>query len=316
MTKRGWLTFSLLSAIWGVPYLFIRIAVRGGVPPLVLAWARVTMASLILLALAAQAGRLSALRGRWRAIVAYAVAEVTLPFPLIAAGEKEVASSLAAIVIASVPLIMALIAMRFDHTERPTALRASGLAIGFAGVVALVGIDVAGSASELLGTAAILLAAVGYAIGPMIIKHRLSGLDARATMGASLGVAAVLLTPLALLTWPQRTPSAGAIGSVAVLGVVCTAAAFMILPVLVAEVGPTRMSVITYVNPVVAVILGVILLGEHPGAGAVAGLLLILAGSWLSTGGGLPPGLTRLAGRQRSLERRPEAAPLGESAVS
>src|SRR5579859_5145374 len=137
MTKRGWLAFSLLSAIWGVPYLFIRIAVRGGVPPLVLAWARVSMASIILLALAAQAGKLTGLRGRWRAIVAYAVAEVTLPFPLIAAGEKRVASSLAAIVIASVPLIMALIAMRFDHAERPTRLRAAGLAIGFAGVVAL-----------------------------------------------------------------------------------------------------------------------------------------------------------------------------------
>jgi len=312
------LTFSLLSVIWGVPYLFIRIAVRGGVPPLVLAWARVSMASVILLALAAQAGKLPALRGRWRAIVAYAVAEVTLPFPLIAFGEQRVASSLAAIVIASVPLIMAVIAIRFDQTERPTALRAVGLAVGFAGVVALVGIDVAGSAGALLGTAAVLVAAVGYAIGPMIIKHRLSGLDARATMGASLGVAALLLAPLAFLTWPQRTPSAGAIGSVVVLGVVCTAAAFMILPVLVAEVGPTRMSVITYVNPVVAVILGVVLLGEHPGAGAVAGLLLILAGSWLSTGGGVPPGLTRLAWRRRqgSLERTPDTAPLGESAVS
>jgi drug/metabolite transporter (DMT)-like permease len=306
VTKRGWLAFSLLSAIWGVPYLFIRIAVRGGVPPLVLAWVRVTMASVILLALAAQAGKLSGLRSRWRAIVAYAVAEVTLPFPLIAAGEQRVASSLAAIVIASVPLIMALIAMRFDHSERPTRIRAVGLAVGFAGVIALVGIDVAGSASELLGTGAILLAAVGYAIGPMIIKHRLSGVDGRATMGASLGVASVLLAPLAALTWPHRLPTSGAIGSVAVLGVVCTAAAFAILPVLVAEVGPSRMSVITYVNPLVAVILGVILLGERPGAGAVAGLLLILAGSWLSTGGGLPPGLLRLAERRRvsRFERR------------
>jgi drug/metabolite transporter (DMT)-like permease len=300
MTKRGWLAFSLLSAIWGVPYLFIRIAVRGGVPPLVLAWARVTMASIILLALAAQAGKLAGLRGRWRSIVAYAVAEVTLPFPLIAAGEKRVASSLAAIVIASVPLIMALIAMRFDRAERPTPLRAVGLAIGFAGVIALVGIDVAGSTDELLGTAAILVAAVGYAIGPMIIKHRLAGLDARATMGASLGVASLLLAPLTALTWPQRMPTGGAIGSVVVLGVVCTAAAFAVLPMLVSEVGPSRMSVITYVNPLVAVILGVILLGERPGAGAVAGLLLILAGSWLSTGGGLPPGLVRASGRSRS----------------
>jgi drug/metabolite transporter (DMT)-like permease len=144
----------------------------------------------------------------------------------------------------------------------------------------------------------------------MIIKHRLAGLDARVTMGASLGVASLLLAPLAALTWPHRLPTSGAIGSVAVLGVVCTAAAFAILPMLVAEVGPSRMSVITYINPLVAVILGVILLGEHPGAGAVAGLLLILAGSWLSTGGGLPPGLVRLAERRRSA-RAEQPQPVG-----
>lgn len=297
MSRRGWLAFATLSAVWGVPYLFIRIAVRGGVPPLGLAWARVTLAAAILLGLAARAGALSSLRGRWRPIVAYAIAEIVFPFSLIATGEQHIASSLAAIVIATVPLIMALMAMRFDHAERPTPVRALGLLLGFGGVVALVGIDVAGRSSELLGTGAVLLAAVGYAIGPMIIKHWLVGLDARATMGAALAVAAIVLTPLAAVTWPAHAPSSGALASVVVLGVVCTAGAFAILPLLVAEAGPSRMSVITYVNPVVAVFLGVLLLGEHPGAGAVAGLLLILAGSWLSTGGRLPP---RLAWRRRT----------------
>jgi drug/metabolite transporter (DMT)-like permease len=243
----------------------------------------------ILLALAARAGTLPAVRGRGRAIVAYAVAEVVFPFSLIATGEQRISSSLAAIVIASVPLIIALLAMRFDRSERPTRLRAAGLAVGFAGVVALVGIDVAGRTSELLGTAAVLVAAIGYAIGPMVLKHWLVGVDARATMGCALAVASVLLAPLAALTWPRATPSTGALAAVAVLGVVCTAAAFLILPTLVAEAGPSRASVITYINPVVAVALGVILLGERPGAGAVAGLLLILAGSWVSTGGKLPP---------------------------
>jgi len=299
MTRRGWLAFAALSVIWGVPYLFIRIAVRGGVPPLVLAWMRVTLAAVILLGLARHAGTLSGLRGRARSIVAYAVAEIVIPFSLIAAGERHISSSLAAIEIATVPLIVALIAMRFDAAERPTPRRALGLAVGFAGVIALVGIDVAGSAAALLGSLAILVAAVGYAVGPMIIKHRLSGMDARATMGASLAVAAVILTPLAAITWPSRTPSSGALASVAVLGLVCTAAAFLILPGLVAEAGPGRATVITYINPVVAVILGVALLGEHPGAGAVAGLLLILAGSWLSTSGRLPPGLGRRWRRAR-----------------
>ena len=283
------MAFAAVSAIWGVPYLFIRIAVRGGVTPLVLAWGRLTLAAIVLLTLAWRAGTLSHTRGLWRWLIVYAIAEVSIPFPVIAFGEQHVASSLAAIVIASVPLIGALLAMRFDHSERPTPLRAFGLLIGFGGVIALVGIDVAGRPDELLGTGAILIAAVGYSIGPMIIKHRLAGLDARATIGTALGIAAVLLAPGALLDPPHRTPSGGAIASVVVLGLLCTAAAFVILTVLIHEAGTSRAMVITYINPVIAVALGVALLGEQPGAGAVAGLLLILAGSWLSTGGKLPP---------------------------
>jgi drug/metabolite transporter (DMT)-like permease len=310
VNRRAWLAFAAVSLIWGIPYLFIRIAVRGGMTPLMLAWGRITLAAVVLIALAWRAGTLSHARGLWRWLLAYAVAEVCFPFPLIAFGEQRVSSSLAAIVIASVPLIGAVLALRFDHSERPTPLRAFGLVIGFAGVIALVGIDVAGRGSELLGTGAILVAAVGYAIGPMIIKHRLAGLDPRATMGASLAVASLLLAPGAALDFPHRTPSAGAVASVVVLGLICTALAFVVYTVLIREAGTGRATVITYVNPVVAVALGVALLGEQPGAGAVAGLLLILAGSWLSTGGGLPPPFRKLHARalRRDRESRDPAA--------
>jgi drug/metabolite transporter (DMT)-like permease len=291
MSRRAWLAFAAMSLIWGVPYLFIKIAVDGGVTPLVLAWSRVTMAAIVLLALARRAGTLPAIRGRWRWLVAYAIAEISLPFPLIAAGEVHVASSLAAIIIAAVPLVGALLAMRFDDSERPTRTRAFGLLVGFSGVIVLVGVDVAGSGEELLGAGAILLAAVGYAIGPMVIKHRLAGLDPRAMMGASLAVASLVLAPGAALDLPHSPPTAGAVGAVVVLGLLCTALAFVIFTVLIREAGTSRATVITYVNPVVAVALGVLLLGERPGAGAVAGLLLILAGSWLSTDGRLPPPL-------------------------
>jgi drug/metabolite transporter (DMT)-like permease len=202
-------------------------------------------------------------------------------------------------VIASVPLIGALLAIRFDHTEKPTPIRAVGLVVGFGGVVALVGLDVAGRGPALLGTAAILLGAVGYAIGPMLIKHRLTGLDPRALIGASLAIAALLLAPMVALNPPRTVPDAGTISAVVVLGLVCTAAAFVIFTVLIRETGTSRATVITYVNPVIAVALGVALLGERPGAGAIAGLLLILAGSWLSTDGRLPPGLAELVGRRR-----------------
>ena len=304
MTRRAWLAFAAMSLIWGVPYLFIKIAVRGGVTPPALAWGRVTLAAVVLLALAWRAGTLGDVRGRWRWLLAYAVAEVSIPFPLIAVGEEHVASSLAAIIIASVPLIGAVLAMRFDNSERPTPVRAAGLMIGFGGVVALVGIDIAGNPQELLGTAAILIAAVGYAIGPMVIKHRMAGLDPRAMIGVGLALASLVLAPFALLDPPHRIPTAGALASVVVLGILCTAVAFVVFTVLIHEAGTSRATVITYVNPVVAVALGVTLLGEQPGAGAVAGLLLILAGSWLSTGGRLPPQLGQWYGRAVRSRRR------------
>jgi drug/metabolite transporter (DMT)-like permease len=300
MSRRAWLAFAAMSLIWGVPYLFIKIAVRGGVPPGTLAWTRVALAAVVLLALARRAGTLQSLRGHGRWLLAYAVAEVSIPFPMIAFGEERVASSLAAIVIASVPLIGAVLAMRFDHSERPTRVRALGLLVGFGGVVTLVGVDVAGHASELLGTGAILLAAVGYAIGPMIVKRRLGSLDPRAAMGGSLALGAVVLAPVALLDLPRRVPSAGALASVVALGLLCTALAFVIFAVLIREAGSSRATVVTYVNPVIAVSLGVVLLGERPGAGAVAGLLLILAGSWLSTDGRVPPSLAGWWTRRRS----------------
>jgi drug/metabolite transporter (DMT)-like permease len=299
MSARAWTAFAAVSTLWGMPYLFIKIAVDDGVPPAFLAFVRVALGAAVLMALAWRAGALATLRGRWRWLSVYAIFEIAVPFPLIAAGERHVASSLAAIIIASVPLIIALLALRFDPAERATGSRLVGLLLGLAGVVALVGLDVAGRSDELIGAGAILLAAVGYAAGPMVFKRHLADLDPRAAMGASLVVAAIVLVPLAAVDPPSATPSASALVALVVLGLFCTAAAFVFFGALIAEVGPGRALVITYVAPVVAVALGVTVLGERPGAGAVAGLLLILAGSWLSTDGRLPPGLTVLVARVR-----------------
>jgi drug/metabolite transporter (DMT)-like permease len=307
MSARAWTAFAAVSTLWGMPYMFIKIAVDDGVPPAFLAFVRVALGGAVLLALAWHAGKLDGLRGRWRWLGVYAVFEIAAPFPLIASGERHVASSLAAIIIAAVPLFIALLALRFDPDERATGSRLVGLIVGLAGVVALVGIDVAGRTDELLGAGAILLAAFGYSVGPMVYKRKLADLDPRATMGASLIVAAAILAPLAGVDPPSSAPSTSALIALVVLGLFCTAAAFVFFGALIAEVGPGRALVITYVAPVVAVALGVTVLGERPGAGAVAGLLLILAGSWLSTDGRVPPGLlaivTRLR-RRRAVERR------------
>jgi drug/metabolite transporter (DMT)-like permease len=314
MSTRGWAAFAAMSAVWGVPYLFIKVAVDAGVSPAFVSFSRVAIAAAVLLALAAHADVLGSLRGRWRWVVAYALAEIAIPFPLIAAGEQHVSSSLAAILIACVPLMVAVLAFRIDPAERPTGVRLVGLFIGLAGVVALVGIDVAGDSDELIGTGLIVLAAAGYAVGPMVLKHGLGGIDPRAAMGGSLALAALVLAPFAAVTAPSEMPSGDAILSIVVLGLVCTALAFVIFSVLIREVGPGRALVITYVNPVVAVALGVAILGERPGAGAVAGLLLILAGSWLSTDGRMPPGITRAVARRRGRATAIES-PTVESAI-
>ncbi len=308
MSARAWIAFAAVSVLWGVPYLFIKVAVEDGVPPAFLAWVRVLLAAAVLLGLAWRAGALGSLRGRWRWLAVFATIEIAIPFPLIAAGEQHVASSLAAILIAAAPLFVSVLAVRYDHSERASGSRLVGLLVGFAGVVALVGIDVAGRRQELLGAVMILVAALCYAAGPMILKRHLGDLDPRASFGGALGIAAVLLTPAVAIAPPAAVPSGEAIVSLAVLGLFCTAAAFLFFGALLAEVGPGRALVITYVAPVVAVALGVAVLGESPDVGAVAGLLLILAGSWLSTDGRMPPGsaalVTRVRRRRGSRSRR------------
>jgi drug/metabolite transporter (DMT)-like permease len=304
MSARAWIAFAAVSTLWGIPYLFIKVAIDDGMPPVFLAWARVVLGAAILIGLSWRLGLLPSLRGRWRVLALLALVEITLPFPLIAAGEQGVSSSLAAILIAAVPLLVALLALRFDHAERATGRRLVGLVLGFVGVIALVGLDATGSGSELLGAGAILLAALGYAIGPMIIKRRLADVDPRASLGAALAIAAVLLTGPTLAAPPAAMPSAEAIVAVIVLGVLCTAMAFVFFGSLVAEVGPGRATVITYVAPIVAVACGVAVLGERPGAGAIAGLLLIIAGSWLSTDGRVPPGLGAIITRVRTRRGR------------
>ena len=296
MSARAWTAFAIVAVLWGIPYLLIKVAVDDGIPPAFLAWARCMIGAAVLLPLAWRKGSLSGLRSRWRVLLAFTLIEIVLPWPLLAAGEQSIDSSLAAILVATVPLLVALIAMRFDAGERPTGARLFGMVLGFGGVVALLGVDVAGQPREVVGAVLVLLVALCYATGPMIVKLRLPDADPVGTVAAALALASVLLAPAAAIAPPQTTPSTDAVLSVVVLGLACSALAFVFFFVLIKEAGPSRASIITYVNPVVAVTLGVALLDEDLGPGAVAGLLLILAGSWLATGG-RPPGARRRARR-------------------
>jgi drug/metabolite transporter (DMT)-like permease len=285
VSRRAWLYFAAVSFLWGIPYLFIKIAVDDGVPPAFLAWARVALGAAILVPFAWRRGLLGSLRGHGWLVVLYATIEVAIPWPLIGFGEQRVSSSLAAILIAASPLIVAVLALRVDRSERASGWRLAGLLIGFAGVVALMGIDVAGSSEQLVGAGLVLLAALCYGIGPMIQKLRLSEVEPIALMAAALAFNTVALAPVALIDPPDEALSGDALAAIAVLGIACTALALAFFGSLVAEVGPGRALVITYVAPVVAVAAGVLVLDESPGPGSLIGLLLILGGSWLSTRG-------------------------------
>src|SRR5439155_3509641 len=271
MTSRAWLLFVLSSLIWGVPYLFIKIAVDAGVPPAFVAWSRIALAAVLVLPLAIRRDALRGLRNRTAAIVGYTACEVAVPFVLIAVGEQYITSSLTAILIATMPLMVALLSLRLVPGDRLTRTRALGLLIGLGGVVALLGVDVAGRPSELLGAALVLVATLGYATAPIIVSRRLADLDPLGPVTASLLVASVALLPAGIVAFPARMPAPAALWAIAVLGVVCTAAGLIVFFRLIAEAGPGRASVITYLNPLVAVVVGVVALGEHLGAMSILG---------------------------------------------
>jgi drug/metabolite transporter (DMT)-like permease len=287
MTPRAWILFTLISVIWGVPYLFIKVAVDGGIPPAFVAWARVALAAVLLLPLALRRGALHGVWSRSGPIAAYTACEVAVPFVLIASGERYISSSLTAILIATMPLMIALLSARLSPADRPTGVRLFGLMIGLGGVVALVGVDVAGRPDELLGAVFVLVATLGYATAPIIVSRRLADLDPLGPVAASLTLATVVLLPAAIASPPHGLPGTAAIAAIIVLGVLCTAMGLVVFFRLIAEAGPSRASVITYVNPLVAVIVGMLALDEHLSAMSVAGLALILGGSWLSTRGRL-----------------------------
>jgi drug/metabolite transporter (DMT)-like permease len=276
------LTFAALCVIWGLPYFFIKLALVG-LPPVGVAWGRIALGAAILLPIAWRRGTLPELARHKRAVCAFAVAELIGPFFLISLGERWISSSFTGILIATVPLIVIAVAPLFGVHERLGGRRVTGLVVGFVGVVTLLGLDVFQGPLWWAGVACVGLATVGYAFGSLIVQRYLSGVDELAAVAASLGVATLVLLPAALWTVPRAVPTPPVLVSLLVLGLICTALALWLYFFLIARIGAARAAVITYVNPAVAALLGVLVLHESFGLGSVLGLMLILLGSWLAT---------------------------------
>jgi drug/metabolite transporter (DMT)-like permease len=276
------LAFAALGVIWGLPYFFIKLALVD-IAPAGVAWGRITLGALVLLPIAWRRGALRSLGAHKGAVVAFAFAELVGPFFLISVGERWISSSLAAILIATLPLTVILLGPLFGLRESLGRRRLVGLAIGFLGVVVLLGIGSVHGVTAWAGVACVLLATMGYALGSIIVQRYLGDADELGAVAVSLAIASIVLLPAALWSAPSRVPAVLSLFSLVVLGIVCSAVALQLYFYLIARAGAARASVITYINPAVAALLGVGVLHEAFGLSSALGLGLILLGSWLST---------------------------------
>ena len=253
MSRRGWWLFAAMSLIWGIPYLLIKVADSGVAPP-VLVLARVTIGAALLLPIAVRRRELTLLLPYWRWLILFALVEIVAPWLLLSEAETRLSSSLSGLLIASVPILVAVFGLLSGGTNGNV-----------------------GSVLEVLAVA------VCYSIGPLIAARKLSELPSLGMTAACLAFAAIVYAPIAAVTWPHAVPAAKVLASLATLGVISTALAFILFFALIAEAGPARATVITYVNPAVAVVLGVLVLGERLTAQMAIAFVLILGGSVLAT---------------------------------
>lgn len=279
MTRRGWALLLTMGLIWGVPYFFIKVAVDE-VTPATVVLARCVVGFLVLLPFAVRGGGPAVLRGHWPAVAAFALLEIVGPWFLIANAERHVHSATAGLLIAAVPVV-AVVGGRFLGDRRPVApVRWLGLAVGLAGVALLTGPLAA--EGRTWAVVQLLLAAVGYALAPLIVERRLRHVPSVPLTAACLGLTSLVYLPVVLLEGELHVPSARAVGALAVLSVVCTALAFVLFFTLIAEVGGPRSTLVAYLNPLVAVLLGALVLDEPLTWAVAAATALILGGSALA----------------------------------
>jgi len=283
VSRRGWLLFAAMGVIWGIPYLMIKVVVDGGVSPAFLVFARTAVGALVLLPVAVRRGAIRPALAQWRAVLAFAAIEIGITWYLLNSAEVRLSSSLVALMIAMVPLVGTVLGWRLGDRSVVSPMRLTGLGVGLCGVGVVVGLNLTAGGTPAWALGAVCLVAVGYAVAPMIADRKLAGVPTIGVIAVSLTAVALVYLPFALLQAPARVPRFDVLASMLALGLVCTALAFICFFELIAEAGAVRATVITYVNPAVALLCGVALLGEHLTAGILIGFPLVLVGSYLAT---------------------------------
>jgi drug/metabolite transporter (DMT)-like permease len=284
MTRRAWTLFAAMAVIWGIPYLFIKIAVVELSPVSVAGW-RTVIAAVILLPLAAHQGALRAALRAWPFVVAFGLLEMAVPWVLLGHAETRVPSGFAGLMLAAVPIVGTVVSWLLGDKHALSRVRVLGLGVGVLGVAALVGLDWAAGTIDPLSVLELLVVAICYAVAPAMAVRKLAHVPSMGVVSVSLAAVAVLYLPVTVFSVHGGLPSAKVIGSVMVLALVCTALAFVLFFDLIAEAGPVRATVITFVNPAVAVALGIVVLSEPLTVGTLVGFPLVLLGSYWATRG-------------------------------
>jgi drug/metabolite transporter (DMT)-like permease len=284
VTRRGVILFVALGIAWGIPYLFIKIAVSELEPQMVVL-ARAGLAAALLLPVAIFRREIVPVLRRWKPVLIFTVVEIVLPWYFLNSAEQRIPSSTAGLLISAVPLAAVGVAFVLGRRAKLSPLNWLGIVLGMAGVAALVGFEIGGS--DLIAVAEIAIVVLGYALGPAILAHWIPELPGIGITAVSLAVTAIVYVPVVALTgaFPTAWPSAEAIVAIIVLAVVCSALAFILMVALVTEIGPFRATAITYVNPAVAIIAGAVFLREEITHWTIIGFILVLSGSYLVTKG-------------------------------
>lgn len=289
-TRKGWMLFAVMAFVWGITYLFIKEAVDSFSPPAVVS-GRTLLGALVLLPFAIRSGALKAAWKHWPWVLAFGIVEMAGPFLLLSHAETQLPSGLTGLLVATVPLFAVVIALLRGDRTALAPVRLGGLLLGFAGVAVVVagpGLFPHGTGSA-IAIGEIMLTALMYAIAPFIIAHKLKDVPSIGTITLALFAIGLAYLPVALLT-QHEVPTLRSAVSLGLLGVVCTALAFVAFFALIREVGPVRAPLFTYVNPVVAIVLGTIVLAEPVTPGLLIGFPIVLVGCWLAaTGGRLRP---------------------------
>ncbi len=291
MSRRSWTLLLIVAGLWGGSFMLTSIAIRDLAVPVV-SLLRTGVGALVLLPIALRRGALAGLRSQLWPVLLLGVVQLAGPFLLLGYGQRHVPSGLAGILVSSTPLWTALLAVWIDHEERARGRGLLGLAVGIVGVVLLCGLELSGDLDTLLGGVMLLLGALGYALGGFLAKHRVRGLSPVGAITGAMAGGSVVLAPFALATLPDHAPALGPLAAAIALGAMSGGVGWLLYYIVLAESGPAKAAISLYLVPGFAVIYGAVLLDEALTPAGIAGLALVVSGSWLAASQG-PPAASR-----------------------